>query len=166
MSTTSRTATLISASIFALAGFLVVTAGCGGEEEGMTDVGEDAERQMAVTGCGPVCEKLCYIHLYRCRDKCDTTQTCETACYDAATSCHHGCGGDAACSAACSADQRKCSDACTLGASCDLACTKGHIKCIKGCACSEECITDYQCGPGQVCVGKPGNRRCLIPPEI
>jgi hypothetical protein len=29
-----------------------------------------------------------------------------------------------------------------------------------------ECITDYQCGPGEVCAGKPGNRKCIIPPEI
>lgn len=166
MTTTYNKVRPLVIRIAALACIGSAAAACGAGAEGMEGEGEVARQERAVTGCGPVCEKMCYIHLYRCQDKCDTTQSCETACYDKATVCHNACDGDAACNGQCEADLWECSNKCTLSPGCDLACTKAHVKCLKGCACSEECVTDYQCGPGEVCAGVPGNRKCIVPPEI
>ncbi len=150
-----------SMAIFALS-FL----GCGPAEEDLEDV---EHVNQAVTGCGPLCDKLCYIHFYKCSDDCDSGMlSCETACYNKQTSCVYACGNDSDCKKQCIANQETClnKQCYKYKASCDMACVNTQIKCSKGCICKEECRTNADCGPGYVCAGQPGSRKCRIPPTI
>jgi hypothetical protein len=77
-----------------------------------------------------------------------------------------GCGQH--CEALCRLHFYNCMDECdsqTYDATCDLACVTDQVKCERKCQCTEECVTDYHCGPGMICVGAPGSRRCMFPPD-